>query len=169
MPGIINEVVANSNSPVQVFSTAVLANTLANGSAISVSVGGFASPGVFGSNMYEPTAQIFVYVGANGNSSDPLVSSAAIPTTFGNSAFSLSALITVRGNAKSAGVNANAVYSGVLFDPYPGFLPTTAAANGNVNAAWSGANTGNVSIYALAGSGQNASLLIETCFVTLQS
>ena len=163
MPGITSEVVANSNSQGLIFSTNIFANTTANGSAARVSFGGFVSPGVFGSNQYPATVLVNMYVGANGTSADPLVSQYLLPLVSGS--FDGESIITIRANAKAAGATANAVYTGLVVDPISAQIAI--AANGNVNSAMSASNTANISIYALAGSGQNASLVFEHCFATL--
>jgi hypothetical protein len=165
MPGLTSEVVANSNSQILVFSSKVVANSNANGSVYRVAAGGFVAPGVFGSSTYPPSILINVYAGSNGTSADPLVTSTVIypPPPAQAGQFAFDAAITLRGNT---GVGGNAVFSGLVMHPQ-GALGTSAVlgSNGAVNAAMT-ANAANISVYALAGSGQNASVIFETCTIT---
>jgi hypothetical protein len=171
MPGLTAEVVANSNSAIQVFTSSVLANTQANGSACRITAGGFVSPGTFGSETFQPAVNVSIYVGANGTSADPLISSFVVPSNQNLTdngplgSFAFDTLVTLRANAKSAGATANAVYTGIVLDPFSSQF--NAAGNANVNSAWSASNTANISVYAVAGPmGQNANLIFEQCFIT---
>lgn len=181
MPGIATEVVAGSNaSQTLIFSSQAFANTQANGSAVRVTAGGFVSPGQFGSEQYFPNILVNVYVGANGTSADPLMTSFQLPSnqniTYngGPSAvqghFSFETLIMLRANAKSAGPTANAVYTGMLVNPFA--VQAAVGSNGSINAVWTGGattNLANVSVYATAGNAQGANLVFQHCFITQQS
>lgn len=160
MPGLTAEVVANSNSQILVLSQTAASNQVSNGSGTRIVVGGFTSPGTFGSSSIQPAVILNVYVGANGTSADPLVISSALPPT-PTGQFIFDALVITRANAKSAGAAANGIYTGLVIHPVP--LTLNAAANGNVNAAFSASNTANISVYAVAsGGGPGASLVVET-------
>lgn len=170
--GLATEVVANSNSQILVLSANAFSNLSPNGATYRVSGGGFLGLGVFGSATYIPAANINIYVGANGTSADPLVSSFSVPTNQNLSdngplgSFSFDSMITLRANGKAA-VAPNGVYTGLVLNPFA--VQTSQSTNGNVNVSFTSgtANLANISVYAVAGStGQNANLVFESCVIT---
>jgi hypothetical protein len=173
MAGLAAELVANSNSQILVFSANTFSNVTPNGSAARITAGGFISPGVFGSGTYIPSINVNIYVGANGTNADPLVSSFTIPS-FDNltdngpaGSFAFDTLVTLRANNKNGATAANGVYSGLVLSPFA--LQVAQGANGNVNSSFSGGgtNVANISVYAVGGPSQNASLVFEHCLITL--
>jgi hypothetical protein len=170
------EVVANSNSPVIVYSAKCIANTNANGSVFSVLTGGFVSPGVVGSISITPNVTINVYVGSNGTAADPLLVSTQIPTLeinqisqgvpLGGPAgnFSFNCLVSLRANACTA-ANPNGVYSAFVLTPFA--VHSAPGSNGNILASYSGGgtNTANITITAVCG-GQNSNAIFEIATIS---
>jgi hypothetical protein len=171
------EVVANSNSPVIVFSGKTFSNTTANGNVFSVLAGGFISPGNFGSISLTPSVTLNVYVGPLGTSGDPLLISTVIPAFEINQIsqgvqlggppgnFSFNTLVALRANAGAS--NANGVYSAFVLSPFA--VHSAPGANGNVSSTWSGGagggNTANITITAVCG-GQGSNAVFEIAAIS---
>jgi hypothetical protein len=145
------EVIANSNSQILLANTVTaFSNLCPNGASFRITAQGFPVPGAFGSMTFSPSAQFNIYAGANGSSADPLIQTVVIPA--GQPIF-LDTFVQMRANAKSAGgLNPNALF-------------VSATSNANVNSALSTSNTANISVYVLAGSGQNAFIVMQTAIV----
>ena len=177
------ETLANSLGATGLSVGTLLSNTIqftnltANGSWVEFSLIGQSLPVTYGSETNYPPVSISVYAGANGNATDSLLMSANVnPTLDQAGAFTVTGLVMLKANAKTAtnvvGGGAPLQFSGLMQVPgsalgggvktilnvYSG--PTT---NGNV--ICSGNTTGNVvnlSFYAAAVTGANANASI-TC------
>lgn len=146
------EVIANSNSQILLANTkTAFSNLTQNGATFRITAQGFPVPGVLGSATYNPSAQFNIYAGANGTSTDALIQTIVLPPS--NGPFFLDTFITLKANAvQGGGLSPNAI-----------FIPSTS--NVGVNSPMSASNTANISVYALAGSGQNAAIVFESAIV----
>jgi hypothetical protein len=147
------EVIANSNSQILLaVSAAAFSNLTPNGATFRITAQGFPVLGQFGSMTYNPSAQFNIYAGANGTSADPLVQTIILPPAVSGTIF-LDTFVTLKANAKAAGgLSPNVVF-------------TSSTSNANINSALSATNTATISVYALAGSGQNAAIVYQSSIV----
>lgn len=170
MAALTAEVVANSNSQIQVFTANVYSNATLKGTTWRVTGGGFTSPGTFGSETYQPSVNVSIYFGANGTSADPVVSSFTVGPNqnpqydggpIGN--FIFDTFVTLRANSNTAAGNTQVI--GLVISPFA--AQGNVAANGIANVNTLSSNLANISVYAVAGStGQNANLVFEQCLIT---
>lgn len=173
MAALVAEVVANSNSPIQVLTANVFSNATAKGTTWRITGSGFTSPAGGVNETLQPSVNVSIYCGATGTNADALIVSTVLPPQTGFNQpgvldgpagnFVFDAMVTLRGNSNTQSGNTQVV--GAFISPFG--LQGQASTNGVQNVANSAANTGNVSVYAVAaGLGQNANLVFETCLIT---
>jgi len=179
MAALTSEIVANSNSPIQVLSANVYSNAVANGTSWRITASGFTSPASSINYTLQPSLTINVYFGANGTSADPLITSITVPPQNGfnlpgvvdgpSGSFVYDGLVTMRASSVGSAVpGGNVTVVGSTINPFGQM--SNQSSNGKINAVMTGNTTGNISVYAVAsGLGQNANLVFEQCLITAQS
>jgi len=178
MAALLTEVVANSNTHIQVLTANVYSNAVANGTTWRISTAGFTAPAPAGSvNLQiQPSVLMNVYFGPLGTNADTLVLSTAIPLSEvnkgvvlnGTGSFSYDALVTMRASSVGSAVaGGNVKVAAMVIDPIG--VVGNPSVNGSVNGAMTANTTGNLSVYALAVLGQNANVVFEQCLITAQT
>lgn len=182
MASLVAEVVANSNSQIQVLTANVYSNGVTNGTCWRITTGGFTSPAPNPSSVnqqIQPSVTLNVYFGSTGTSTDQLLGTVTIPPQnqfnflgftdgpVGN--FIYDGLVTLRGNTVgAAAAGGNVKVTMLSLNPFG--LAANPTSNGALNAAITSNTTGNISVYAVAsGVGQNANVVFEQCLITTQT